>query len=303
MNGDGRVRGDSLGLDMPAHTDALRDGGPRFVSEAFRATGALASDALVRAITELEEFRGGSTGRKALLSVAYDHADLPTDLFVKFSRDLDDAGRDRGRTQMEFEVRFALLSRTPGFPIAVPNCLFADYHGPSETGLLITDRIPYGDKGIEPHYDTCMDYTMPDPVGHYRALIGALGRLAGTHKGGRLPAELVEHFPVDMERLSSVRPSPAPPRGSGGASTDLPSSRPPSPVSCPPTSVPMRSSPGCDRKWSGFPTTSRPSGVGWPTMPTMWRCVTGTPTSTTRGFGAGTATLNAASWTGAASAR
>ena len=103
---------------------------------------------------------------------------------------------------MEFEVRFALLSRTPGFPIAVPNCLFADYHGPSETGLLITDRIPYGDGGIEPDYDKCMDYAMPDPVGHYRALLGTLGRLAGTHKAGRLPAELVEHFPVDMERLS-----------------------------------------------------------------------------------------------------
>ncbi len=103
---------------------------------------------------------------------------------------------------MEFEVRFALLSSTPGFPIAVPKCLFADYHAPSGTGLLITDRIPYGDSGIEPHYDKCMDYEMPDPVGHYQALLGALGRLAGTHKAGRLPAELVDQFPVDMERLS-----------------------------------------------------------------------------------------------------
>ncbi len=47
MNGDGWVRGDYLGLDMPAHTDALRDGGPRFLTEAFRATGALASDGTV----------------------------------------------------------------------------------------------------------------------------------------------------------------------------------------------------------------------------------------------------------------
>ena len=303
MNGDGWVRGDYLGLDMPAHTDALRDGGPRFLTEAFRATGALASDGTVRAITELKEFRGGSTGRKALLSVVYDGADLPTDLFVKFSRDFDDAGRDRGRTQMEFEVRFALLSRTPGFPIAVPNCLFADYHGPSETGLLITDRIPYGDRGIDPHYDKCMDYTMPDPVGHYRALIGALGRLAGTHKGVVCPQNSSSTFLLTWKGCLSVSPSPTPPTSSGGASTDLPSLRPPSPASCPPTSVPMRSSPGCDKKWSGFPTMSRPSGVGWPTIPTMWRCVTGTPTWTTRGFGAPTVTLNAASWTGAASAK
>ena len=95
MSDDGWVRGDYLGLDMPAHNDALRDGGPRFLTEAFQATGALASDGMVRAITELTEFRGGSTGRKALLSVVYDGADLPTGLFVKFSRDFDDAGRDR----------------------------------------------------------------------------------------------------------------------------------------------------------------------------------------------------------------
>ena len=175
---------------------------PRFLTEAFRATGALASDGTVRAITELEEFRGGSTGRKALLSVDYDGADLPTDLFVKFSRDFDDAGRDRGRTQMEFEVRFALLSRTPGFPIAVPNCLFADYHGPSGTGLLITDRIPT-ETAVSSRTTTsawttrCL--TRSDTIGpcsvpsvDSRARIKAVG----------LPAELVDHFPVDMKSLS-----------------------------------------------------------------------------------------------------
>ena len=126
---------------------------------------------------------------------------------------------------MEFEVRFALLSRRPGFPIAVPKCLFADYHGPSGTGLLITERIPYGDSGIEPHYDKCMDYAMPDPVGHYRALLGALGRLAGTHKAGRLPAELVDQFPVDMERLSVGERSRTPPISSSAVSTGSPNSR------------------------------------------------------------------------------
>ena len=202
MDRDGWVRGDHLGLDMPAHVGGLRDGGAPFLTSAFQASGALDAESTVRAVTELTEFSGGSTGRKALLSVDYDRSDLPVDLFVKFSRDFDDAERDGGRTQMEFEVRFALLSQRPGFPIVVPKCLFADYHSPSGTGLLITDRIPYGDNGIEPHYNKCMDYLMPDPVEHYRALLGALGRIAGTHKAGRLPAALVEHFPVDMERLS-----------------------------------------------------------------------------------------------------
>lgn len=199
---NGWVRGDYFGLDMPAHADALRSGGPRFLTEAFRTSGVLGPDDSVTGVTELTEFRGGSTGRKALLSIAYDRADLPTELFAKFSRDFDDPRRDHGRTQMEFEVRFALLSRTPEFPVAVPTCLFADYHAASGTGLLITDRIPYGASGIEPQYHKCMDYTMPDPVGHYEALLGALGRLASTHKSGRLPAELVQHFPVDMKQLS-----------------------------------------------------------------------------------------------------
>ncbi|MCV6982697.1 hypothetical protein H7I53_21035 [Mycolicibacterium pulveris] len=188
---------------MPAHADALRRGGASFLTEAFRRSGALTAGNTVLAITDLREFRGGSTGRKAMLSVDYDGTvRLPTDLFVKFSRDFGDPARDRGRTQMEFEVRFALLSRMPDFPITVPRCLFADYHAPSGTGLLITERIPYGTNGIEPHYDKCMDYTMPDPLAHYEALLGALGQLAGAGKAGRLPQELVEQFPVDMERLS-----------------------------------------------------------------------------------------------------
>jgi len=244
MNGVGWVRGDFLGLDMPAHTDALRDGGPRFLTEAFRATGALAPENAVTAITELEEFRGGSTGSKALLSVAYDGADLPTDLFVKFSRDFDDAGRDRGRTQMEFEVRFALLSRTPGFPIAVPNCLFADYHGQSETGLLITDRIPYGDRGIEPHTTNARTTRCPTPS-------GTIGPCSVPSAGWRAPTKAVvcPQNSSSTSRLTwsgcrSVNASPTHPTSSSGASTDSPSWRPPSPGCCLPTSAPLSSSPG-----------------------------------------------------------
>jgi hypothetical protein len=104
---------------------------------------------------------------------------LHTDLFVKFSRDLDNPIRDRGRTQMEPEVRFASLSRVPGFPIAVPHMQFGDYHRRSGTGILITERICHGDKGIERNYHKCLDYEMPEPLDHYRALLTAL-LLPGT---------------------------------------------------------------------------------------------------------------------------
>ena len=134
------------------------------------------------------------------MEVEYDKAvaGLHTDLFVKFSRDLDNPIRDRGRTQMEPEVRFASLSRVPEFPIAVPYVQFADYQHRSGTRMLITERIRYGDKGIERHYHKCLDYEMPEPLDHYRALLTALARLAGTHRSGCLPAGLTSRFPLDV---------------------------------------------------------------------------------------------------------
>lgn len=193
------VRGDFSGLDVPVSIAALRAGGVHFLTDAFHASGALAADNRVARITAFEECPGGSTGRKLLLSVAYDapQPGLATDLFVKFSRDFDDPIRDRGKDQMESEVRFAALSRTPDFPIAVPACLFADYHRDSQSGILITERVAFGEAGVERHYDKCLDYEMPVPLEHYRALVTAVARLAGAHRAGRLHADIGEQFPFD----------------------------------------------------------------------------------------------------------
>jgi hypothetical protein len=195
------VTGDQFGLAIPADPAALRSGGERFLTEAFRLSGVLAGDNAVTSITEFREVAGGSTGRKVVLSVEYGRPQrgLHSDLFVKFSRDLEDPVRDRGKTQMEPEVRFAALSRVPGFPIAVPGVQFADYDRPSGTGILITERIPFGSNGIEPQYHKCLDYEMPDPVEHYRALLTALGRLAGSYGSATLPAELAAHFPLNVQ--------------------------------------------------------------------------------------------------------
>jgi hypothetical protein len=195
------VTGDQFGQPIPADPAALRSGGPRFLTRAFRLSGALAIDNSVTSITDFREVAGGSTGRKVALSVEYDkpQPSLHTDLFVKFSRDLDNPLRDRGKTQMEPEVRFAALSRAPGFPIAVPDTLFGDYHRHTGTGILITQRIQFGHNGIERQYHKCRDYEMPEPLDHYRALLTALARLAGAHRSGRLPADLTAHFPLDAQ--------------------------------------------------------------------------------------------------------
>ena len=98
MSGTDWVRGDSLGLDIPAHGEALRAGGPAFLTQAFRAAGAIPLDNRVTAITAFREIAGGSTGRKLLLSVHYERPspELHTELFVKFSRDFDDPLRVGG---------------------------------------------------------------------------------------------------------------------------------------------------------------------------------------------------------------
>ena len=87
MTDVGWERGDLLGHDFPIHLEALRTAGPAFLTRAFRATGSISANDSVAAITKLEPFSGGSTGRKAVLSVTYEHPDprLPGHLFVKLS--------------------------------------------------------------------------------------------------------------------------------------------------------------------------------------------------------------------------
>lgn len=191
------VDGDHLGLKIPAHVDALRTGGEAFLTRAFHATGVLAADNHIAAITRLEECPGGSTGRKFWLTVQYARfsSDLHPQLFIKFSRDFDDRIRDQGRDQLQAEVRLALLSRSAGFPIVVPACYFADYHAESGTGMLITQSLPFGTQGLEPLYEKSLDYKMPEPLAHYRAIFSSLGKLAGAHKSGRIEDSVAKHFP------------------------------------------------------------------------------------------------------------
>ncbi|MDB5724726.1 MAG: hypothetical protein JWQ16_1480 [Novosphingobium sp.] len=199
-------RGDATGLMIPAHDEAFRADGAAFLTEAFRAFGSLSSDNSVARITRLEPCPGGSTGAKLFVSVEYANSDpaLDTELFVKFSRDFGDPRRDWQRTEMKSEAPFMALSRLPGFPIRVPAAYFADYHDATGTGLVITEQVPYGRAGIEPHRRKCLDHlTMPDALPYYRAVVTALARLAGAHKSGRLAPDVDARFPLDPVQASA----------------------------------------------------------------------------------------------------
>ena len=202
------ARGDIFGLDLPAHPAALKSGGPEFLTRAFRASGALGADNRVVQITGLDEWMLGGTGVKVLLSVAYERESpgLARDLFVKFSRNFRDKVRDSGSFHMPSEVRLANLSRKPGFPVAVPHCFFADIQQDTLTGILITERIAYGQGAIEPHHPKCMDHQLLEPLPHYSALVTNLARLSGAHKSGRLGDIVERDFPFNPDLLIARRP-------------------------------------------------------------------------------------------------
>jgi hypothetical protein len=189
---------------MPAHPQALRAAGPEFLTRAFRTSGALGPDNSVEAILGFDEVSGGSTGRKIALRVRYRVAlaTLHEELFAKFSRDFDNPGRDLTRVQMASEVSLANVSMAAAFPVRVPRCYFADYHAGSGTGILITERVPFGRDGIDPLLPKSVDHLYEDAPAHYRAVLGALGRLAGAHRAGKLPDTVERWFPFAPERLA-----------------------------------------------------------------------------------------------------
>jgi hypothetical protein len=204
------VSGDATGLAIPAHSDAMRDGGAAFLTAAFRRFGSLSPENRVTRITQLEPFSGGNSGHKLLLSVDYEHADarLHRELFVKFSRDFTDAFRDRRRYELEAEVHFATLSRLADFPIKVAEAYFADFNHESGTGILITQRIAFGQGGIEPLHPKCRDHDLREPLAYYRAIVTTLARLAGAHKSGRIAAQVAALFPFSAEAAAAEDPIP-----------------------------------------------------------------------------------------------
>ena len=195
---------------MPAHSQALLEAGADFLTDAFHRFGSLPKDNRVVRIAAHQFVAGGNSGHKLRLTIEYaeTHPDLHSELFVKFSRDFNDAFRDRRRRELEAEVRIASLSRSPTFPVRVPRAYFADFHTESGTGLLITECIAFGRDGIEPLHRKCMDHELADPLAYYRTTFTALARLAAAHRSGILSPQVDRLFPFDAEAAARAMPIP-----------------------------------------------------------------------------------------------
>ena len=191
--------GAATGIVFPTHPQALLDAGPAFLTRAFRAYGTLPAGAQVRAIRDAADCPAGNSGKKLFLTLDYAGAPpgTPHHLFVKFSRQFDDPFRDRRARELEGEVRLADLSRAPAFPVKVARAMFADCHHASGSGVLITERIGFGQGNVEPIRAKCRDHELADPARYYRATVRALARLAGAQKAGRLSPRLEQLFPWD----------------------------------------------------------------------------------------------------------
>jgi hypothetical protein len=200
-----QFRGERTGLMVPAHPQAFAEAGTEFLTAAFRAFGAIGADDAVAGVAKVAHCPGGSTGAKLFMDVSLASAPAVRHrLFVKFSRDFDDPRRDWQRWEMGGEVAFQWVARAASFPIAVARPWFADWDGATGTGLVITDRVAFGEGAIEPHRRKTMDReTLADPIGHYRATVTALARLAAAHKSGALGPDIDTQFPFDPVAASA----------------------------------------------------------------------------------------------------
>lgn len=203
------VTGDHSGIVFPVSYAELEAGGAPMLTRLFREIGALSEDNAVTAIPHWREFFGGGMGRKIAIDVAYARDEgLPTRLFAKFTREFGDPLRELFSPVMDPEVRFALLSRRADFPLHVPRCMFGDYNAASKTGLLITERIPYGEEGIEPALEKCVDYEIPDPLPYYQAQTRAIARLAAYHRAGHFGDAVERAFPFNPHNEALLKVIP-----------------------------------------------------------------------------------------------
>ena len=192
---------------MPAHPEALRQAGAEWLTARLpRLWRAGRRQCRLRGSRHCEGFAAGNSGDKLLLDVDYACPDpaLHTRLFVKFSRCLGDPFRDRRAHEWTAKSASPRCRAIPAFPVAVARPYFADFDPASGNGVLITQRIAYGEQGIEPVRSRTWTTSSPIRWRYYRATVTALARLAAAHQAGRLSPEADQLFPFD------ARPPPRP---------------------------------------------------------------------------------------------
>ena len=188
--------GDHYGLEFPISLSALREWGPRFLTEAFRAAGTLPEENRVTEIGALAPVGHPGASDAAFLTVAYANSDpdLHTELFVKLSptpieRKFTVVGMALGEVTMNRRSAEGLL------PVPVAKYYFGDYCHETSNFILITERVAFGKGPIEPAYVKGYDQHVPEVEEHYQVLAESLGRCVAAHKRGAMGYDLEGDFP------------------------------------------------------------------------------------------------------------
>jgi hypothetical protein len=204
------VQGQQTGVQFPTTIESFREQGADFLTRAFRAVGSMPADDSVTAIAATE-FVGGGMGRKLHLDIEYERGEgLHKKLFVKFPHDFGHPQREAFTPTLELEARFYLMSIRKRLPINIPAAYFADFDSISQSGIIITERVAFGENGVEPFLDKCQEFTLSDPLEYYRAIVRSIATLAGADKSGKLGVEIAEKFPTYASRLGGEERFPLP---------------------------------------------------------------------------------------------
>jgi hypothetical protein len=188
--------GDHYGLAFPISPQMLVEFGAAFLTEAFRASGAMSADNEVTAIIAMKPINVPGASERALLTIAYarDESGLHTKLFVKFPP--ADPDYKFGLTRLgSGEIDMQRLAGEVELPVTTAKYYFGDHSASTTNYILITERIPFGVAPIERAYRKGYDHEIRNVEEHYVLLARSLAHLVAAHKCGELEPDIDSLFP------------------------------------------------------------------------------------------------------------
>jgi hypothetical protein len=177
--------GDQYNLIFPFSHEMLQSMGADFLTEAFRAAGTLDSDNCIEALFNYQILDAGGASTSAAFDVVYRKAlpGLHTQLFVKMPA---------ADPMRKFISSHMLYGETQ---IAMRQYYFGDYCRETSNGILVTERIGFGEAPIEPVLPKGLDQLLPDAAERYAVLTSLQARLVAFHKRGGLGFDTEDIFP------------------------------------------------------------------------------------------------------------
>lgn len=209
-NHDRRAPGMIYGLEFPWSEELLKEFGPKWLTDAFRAAGTLDKNNKVTQVIMEKRIKitAGNNAGKFLFEVKYakNLQHLHTKLFAKVPFMMTPATKTDRLSSSVYKQPMDLCEINTyrlfeaALPMKTPKYYYADISNETSNFILITERIPYAEISsrkpqlqpfeIEGPYDKCKDFQLRAAAKEYYVLLMQMtGRIAGVHKAGRFGSE------------------------------------------------------------------------------------------------------------------